>query len=254
MKNWFKTQALYRSLLGKELKAKYKNTFLGYGWSLLMPLLQSAVFFVVFSLFLRFPIENYFLFLTIGLVVWQFFSNSLTQGANVLVANANLIRKTPVPRELFVSATVGAELVHLLVTLPVLLVLSLLCARHPGWETFYALPAGILSLVLFSRGLAGMVSILNAYFRDLERILQILLQIWFYVTPIFYRADQIPERFRFLFLFNPLYYPVELFRSCFYESGPEWKKAIAGVLCGLIVYLLGRCFFRRFERDLAEVL
>lgn len=254
MRQHSNTRALFLTLLGKELKAKYKNTFLGYGWSLLMPLLQSAVFFVVFSVFLRFPIENYFLFLTIGLVVWQFFSNTLTQGANVLLSNANLIRKTPVPRELFVSASIGAELVHLLVTLPVLLLLTLLCKRAPGWEALYALPAGIISLVLFSWGLAYFCAILNAYFRDLERILQIALQIWFYVTPIFYGMEQIPEKYRFLFRFNPVYYPVDLFRCCFYEPENLWKKAVAGILCGLIVYLAGRWFFRRFERDLAEVL
>ena len=246
--------ALFAVLLAKELKAKYKNTVLGYVWSLLMPLFQSLVFFVVFSLFLRFPIEDYFLFLSIGFVVWQFFSNSLTQGANVLLANANLIRKTCAPRLIFVAASVGAEAVHLLISLPVLLILMLWCGRVPGWLALGLLPAGIVSVLLMAFGLALIVAVINTYFRDLERIMQILLQVWFYVTPIFYSTEQIPAEYRLLLLLNPVFFPVELLRCCFYAPQPAWLYCLAALALGGMIAAVGMVIFRRFQDDLAEVL
>lgn len=241
-------------LLAKELKAKYKNTLIGYAWSVLMPLFQSLIFFIVFSLFLRFAIKDYFLFLLIGCVVWQFFSNALTQGANSLIANANLIRKTCVPRWIFPVASVGAEGVHLLLSLPVLALLMCCCGRSPHWSACWLLPAGAFSLGAMGTGMALITASLNARFRDLERILQLVTQVWFYATPIFYSMEQIPEQHRWLLKLNPVYYPVMLFRSVFYEPGMGIRGALAGIVIGSGILLSGMLFFHCCRKNLAEVL
>ncbi len=245
---------LFFVLLQKDLKIKYKGTVLGYAWSLLLPLMQSLIFFVVFSLFLRFPIADYFLFLSIGFVVWQFFSNGLQQSATVLLNNSNLIRKTRIPRYLLIFSSVGGELVHLLVSLPVLLILMLCCHRYPSPEILYALPCGLLSLVLFTAGLGLMIAVVNTFFRDLERILQILLQIWFYVTPIFYSLAQIPEKYHVLLKLNPVFYPVMMFRGCFYEPMTQWYYIPVTLLTGLLFFFIGCYFFIRTQQCLAEEL
>ena len=247
-------RALFAALLAKELKAKYKNTLLGYLWSVLMPLFQSVIFFVVFSIYLRFDIPDYFLFLSIGFVVWQFFANSLTGAANCLIGNADLIKKTMAPRRIFVATAVGAELVHLLVSLPVLLALTLICRRSLPVNALYVLPAAVVSVALTAYGLGLMVAVCNACFRDLERIVQLLLQAWFYCTPIFYRSTQLPEAKRFLLEFNPMFYLVTLFRHCFYAPGACWRFVLIALLCGGFFRLLGGMVFRKYVKDLAEVL
>ncbi len=246
--------ALFWALLSKELKAKYKSTILGYLWSVLLPLSQSLIFFVVFSMFLRFPIEDYFLFLTIGFVGWQFFSNGLLQGANTLLSNSNLIRKTSVPRIIYVLAAMGAETVHFLVSLPILLTLMLCCGRAPSWKMVYMLPSCIVAVVALTVGCGLIMAIFNAYFRDLDRILQICLQICFYVTPVFYSLEQIPEHYRSLMMLNPLFFPLQLLRGCFYApTVPTWYIPIC-LAEGALMLLLGSLFFQRFSRKLAEVL
>ena len=247
-------KSLFFAILGKELKAKYKGMVLGYAWSLLLPLCQSLVFLVVFNKFLRFPIKDYFLFLTIGFVFWQFFSNSVIQGASVLINNSNLIKKTTCPRLIFVAAAVGAEAVHFLVTLPVLLLLMLWCGRIPEWSNLYSFFATLLTLGLFTFGTATLVALCNVFFRDLERLLQVLLQVWFYITPIFYSMAQIPDRYHDLFLLNPLYIPLRLFRATFYS--PEWllNWSCFSLIAGTLFCVLSVGIFYRFEKHIAELL
>ncbi|MCQ2380245.1 MAG: ABC transporter permease [Victivallaceae bacterium] len=247
-------RALFLALRSGEIKAKYKSTVLGYLWRLLTPPCQSAVFFVVFSRFLRFPIEDYFLYLFTGFAVWQFFSNVLTQVSGVFIGNAALVRKTTAPRELFVWASVGAEAVHLLVTLPVLFCLALLRHRLGGAAGVIHLVAGVSLLFLVSCPLALLVALANVYFRDLERILQILLQVYFYLTPVFYSLAQIPERYRSFFRFNPLFSPLELFRAAFYGGVPDPLAAGISLTEGAVLAFAAYFIFRAKSRDIAEEL
>ncbi len=245
---------LWLHLLGKELKAKYKGMALGYLWSLLLPLCQSIVFLVVFNRFLRFPIKDYFLFLTIGFVIWQFFANSIICGATVLINNGNLVKKTTCPRLIFIAASVGAELIHLLVSMPLLLLFALICSRFPAWSSLYLLLVGTLSVVLFTFGIAVLVALSNVFFRDLERLLQVLLQIWFYVTPIFYSMEQIPKCYHHLFLWNPVFIPLKLFRSVFYAPENCGIWSLISLLAGLLFCSLAIAIFNRHEKGIAEQL
>ncbi len=247
-------KALFLALVSKEIKVKYKSTVLGYLWSLLMPCLQSMVFYVVFSRFLRFNIEDYFLFLFTGCSVWQFFSNSLLSGANTLLSNAALVKKTCAPRWIFVAATVATEAIHLLISLPVLLGLMLLCGRLPQWNIFCTLPSGGIAILFLTFGFALIAACVNVFFRDLERILQILLQVWFYVTPVFYSISQIPEEYHWLLKLNPLYFSIELFRSSFYEPQLLWHNSFYAILTGTAVMLLGVFLFHRMQKNAAEIL
>ncbi len=247
-------RSLWMTLLVKDLKAKYKNTLLGYAWSVIMPLFQSVVFFFVFSEFLRFPIENYFLFLTIGFVVWQFFNNTLMLGATVFNANRSLVCRTMAPRWIFVAASTGAEAFHLLVTLPVLLFLMFLCGRNMALSGVWCLLAGFISLLLMGYGFALMIGIANACFRDLERIVQLLLMVWFYVTPVFYGIGQVPEKYHWLLKLNCMYYPVELFRSAFYAPANCFLSCILSLCCGVVIAAAGTLVYRWQQKKLAEVI
>lgn len=245
---------LWLCLLSKELKAKYKGMMLGYLWSLLLPLCQSLVFLVVFDHFLRFPIADYFLFLSIGFVVWQFFSNSILCGSTILINNSNLVKKTTSPRIIFIGASVGAEFVHLLVSLPILLLFMVICGRCPAWSAGCSLIAGILTIGLYAFSMAVLVALSNVFFRDLERLLQVLLQVWFYVTPIFYSMKQIPEKYHDLFFLNPIYIPLRLFRAAFYQPEPLVIESFFSLSAGVILCGISIMVFRYGEKRIAELL
>lgn len=244
---------LWRCLLAKELKAKYKGTVFGYAWSILIPFLQSIIYYCVFSVFLRFNIKDYFLYLFTGCMVWQFFSNVLLQGANSMICNANLIRKTTAPRWIFVLSSFSAEAVHLLLSIPVVLLLMFYCGRTPQIQSLWLFPLALLSLGTLSLGMTLAVAGVNAYFRDLERILQILLQVWFYATPIFYALDFVPEKYHTLIRLNPAYAPIALFRSVFYGPEAGGKTGLLASAAGLAVLFCGILCFRRMQKRLAEV-
>lgn len=245
---------LWLFLLGKELKAKYKGMVLGYLWSMLLPLCQSLVFLVVFNHFLRFPIKNYFLYLSIGFVMWQFFANSIICGATVLIHNSNLVKKTTCPHLIFIAASVGSELVHLLVSIPILLLFMIVCKVSLAWSSLYSLVLGTLTISLFTFGITILVALLNTFFRDLERLLQVILQIWFYVTPIFYSMEQIPERYHQLFSWNPLYEPLKLLRSTFYSPESCKVSALGALLCSCLFCSLAIGVFNRYGKKIAELL
>ena len=245
---------LWICLVSKELKAKYKRTFFGYAWSILMPLLQSLIFYCVFSVFLRFAIEDYFLYLFIGCMVWQFFSNSLMLGVNSMLSNANLVRKTTAPRWIFVLSSVSAEAVHLLLSFPVVLVLMLWCGRTLTWSALWMLPLCLISIISLTYGLALAAAAVNAYFRDLERIIHILLQAWFYATPIFYAVFQVPKRYHWLIHLNVVYYPVALCRTVFYGPEADLFCSLIAVASGLFFLACGIVFFHVMQKKFAEVL
>lgn len=244
---------LFQALLGRDLKAKYKSTVIGYFWSLILPLAQTMIFFTVFSIFLRFQITDYFLFLSIGFMIWQFFSNTLQQCATIFLVNGYLLKKTRAPRIIFIWASAGSELVHLLVSLPVLLGIMLCCGRVPHLLPLLLLPLTLLTTVMFSVGIGLFIAILNVYFRDLERILQIILQIWFYGTPVFYSIQQIPEKYHSILQINPMFFYIALWRDVFYEPAcPLWYYLVA-LLWGAAIFAAGYIFFRHKQKNLAEV-
>ena len=181
----------YRELLGnlvrKELKVKYKNSALGFVWSLLNPLLYLVVFYVVFTYFLPAGVPKFPIFLLAGLLPWNLFSNGLGGGAGSIVGNSSLVNKVYFPREILPLSTVGANLVHFFLQAIVLLLALVVAQRgvDPGY-VWLAVPA-LLVLVLLASALAIFLSCINVYARDTQHLLELILLAWFWMTPIVYQ-------------------------------------------------------------------
>jgi ABC-2 type transport system permease protein len=192
----------YRELLGglvrKELKVKYKNSALGFFWSMLNPAMYLAVFYVVFQLVLQNGIELFAVYLLSGLLVWNLFSTSLSSATSSIVSNGPLVNKVWFPREILPLASVGANLVHFLLQGLVLVAALLVFTHGPDWQYVWLIPPALAVLLIFAAALAVLLAALNVYARDAQHLLELGLLAWFWMTPIVYpwflTANQLTER------------------------------------------------------------
>jgi ABC-type polysaccharide/polyol phosphate export permease len=250
----------------RELRGKYKRSVLGWAWSLLNPLAIMAIFTVVFSVILKIKpptghpsgLKNFAFFLLCGLLPFNYLSNCMMGGMGTLVVNANLIKKTYFPREVLVFANVASWLVAFLIELLVLSVALLVVGNFVlPW-----LPVVILLVAIetvFVTGVALMLSVLNVYFRDVQHIVGILLQLWFYATPIVYPISFVANvknaTLRTIYNLNPMVKFVEAFRDCLYNLRmPSAATMLYLVLSALVTGALGLLVFFRLEPRLAEEL
>jgi ABC-2 type transport system permease protein len=255
----------------RELRGKYKRSVLGWSWSLLNPLATMLIFSVVFRLFLKVPVPRgdpsgmkfFAFFLLCGLLPWTFLANGMGGGMGALVANANLIKKVYFRREVLVAANVASWLVSFLIELAVLSVALIIFGN---FVLPWLVPVAVIVVIqtTFVLGLALMLSVLNVYFRDTQHLLGILLQLWFYATPIVYPITLVPEHHevlgwdvpvRAIYELNPMVRFVEVYRDCLYHLRLP-SLGVVGALLGLSVVTLaaGLAIFRRLEPRLAEEL
>ena len=265
------SRELLVNLTQREVRGKYKRSALGQAWSLVNPLAQVLVFTVVFSLFLRIPpdvgdpsgIESFALQLLAALLPWAFFANAVNQGMGSLLGNANLVKKVYFPREILVASTVLALVVTFATELLVLLAAVMVFGGLGVLPHLVVVPYLVLCLTAFGLGLGLMLSVSNVYFRDTTQFVGILLQIWFYLTPVIYSLDYVAqadvEVLGFgadeLLRLNPMTHFVSAFRAVFYDFRfPSAAELLVITAVGATSLVLGYLVFRRFEGRLAEEL
>jgi ABC-type polysaccharide/polyol phosphate export permease len=263
------TRELTINLTLRELRGKYKRSFLGWGWSLLNPVLSTGVYWVVFSLFLRIqpPVGHpsglhlFVVFLLCGLLPWTFFQNAIDSSLEVLISNGNLIKKVYFPRQVLVAASVNALLASFLIELGVLAVVVLVV----GNMVLPWIPVVLLLVVVetvFVLGIGLLLSVLNVYFRDIKHFTKIALQILFYASPIVYPIRLVPLRadilgwnapLRRLYSLNPLVRMMACYRNVFYDLRFPALWDLAYFFTWAVgVLVLGWWVFSRLEGRLAE--
>src|SRR6266567_2098692 len=239
---------LLANLVRKDLKVKYKNSALGFLWSLANPLLYLVVFDLVFSVFLKNGVPYYAVMFMSGLLVWNFFNLSTLSATGVVVGSANLVRKVRFPRVVLPLASVGFAAVHF-----------------------------VLQMLVFSVAMALLVSALNVRYRDVEHLLEILLLAWFWLTPIVYpirvvQEQLVPKHLFALFMANPMTAVVTSIQRAIYrypvvvENGAPVKVlatggysfylkwlGVAGII-SVALLAIGLVVFRRMQADFAEEL
>jgi ABC-2 type transport system permease protein len=265
----------YRELLvglvRKELKVKYKNSVLGFAWSMLNPALYLVVFWFVFEKVMNNGVPRFPIFLLSGLLVWNLFSVALGSATGSMVDNAGLIKKVAFPREVLPLASVGAAVVHFFLQL-VVLVLALIGFRNEVDLPYLALlPFALVVTVLLAAGIGVLLSALNVYLRDIKHIIDLLLLAWFWFTPIVWPFRSLAESgstAESVTLLNPITPVVLAFQRALYarldgQNGPilpDWSVAhhlalLAGVGgFALVMLVLGEVVFGRLEGDFAEEL
>lgn len=243
-----------RVLVEKEMKAKYKVASLGYIWSLAQPLASVMIFYFVFKIVVHINIENYPLFLIIGLFAWQWFAVAVNNSLTSLVYNASVIKKINFPRELIPISIVAVEMLHFIMTVPVLLSAMFFCGVKPHVNAIFLFPFVLLLQFLFTVAVCLFVSAVNLFFRDLERLVAVLMMLLFYLTPVVYVLDMVPVELKHYVLLNPMAIIVTTWRDILLNGTLKWSElGLAGVLsCGLV--LISYWVFGRLSPRFAELL
>lgn len=257
------SRELFNNLTLRELRSKYKRSMLGWTWSLLNPLSTMVIYTIVFSLILKVHppvgvpsgLHNFALFLLCGLLPFNYVQNGVMGSMGSLVANANLIKKTYFPRELLPAAIVASSLVSHLIEMGLLLV-ALVAFGNVKSILYVPIVLGLILLItMFSLGLGLILSVLNVYFRDVQHLMGIVFNIWFYLTPIVYPITLVPVALRQLLKLNPLTDFTECIRAAWYDNRlPPGPEVAYLVVISAAVFFLGLFVFGKLEGKLAEEL
>ena len=254
LRELYQYRGLLLSLIQRELKARYRNSVLGFLWTFLNPTLQMLVYTLLFSVYMRQQIENYTYFMFIGLLPWIWFSSSMAGGASAISDRRDLLTKVRFPAQVLPASVVATNLCNFLLSIPLLLVFGLFFGDTPSWHVV-AFPLVVLTQLCVTLALAYLISAINVTFRDLQQIVANLLTMWFFITPIFYRATTIPEEFRaVMVLANPMAVIVTSYQSIFYDHQLPAMGPLAMWL-GIALVLLGvaSVIFERRREEFAEV-
>jgi len=247
---------LYLNLTRREVKGRYTQSLFGAGWAIAQPLATMAVFTLVFARLGQMPSGGapYPLFAYAALVPWFFFSNSVNTGTMSLIAYRNIVTKTYFPREIVPLAQVGSRVIDFAVASALYVILMVVYGVSPGaWGLL--LPAFFVLLVVFTAGMTLLTSALNVFYRDVNPVVQIGLQLWLYLTPVAYPLAAVPDRYRPMFLLNPLTGIVEGLRAILvFGRAPEWD--VVGISAALSVTLFAAALvmFKRLDKYFADVI
>jgi lipopolysaccharide transport system permease protein len=254
MKNLENYRDLIFVLTDKEIKIRYKNSFLGYLWSLANPLAFSFVFFIAFKVVMRIQMENYTLFLIAGLFPWQWFSNSINVSPLIFLGNASIIKKVNFPRNILPLATVLQDMLHFILSIPVIVIFLVIYHKSPSLSWLYGIPFLLIIQLLLIYGLSLMISSLNLFFRDLEKLVALLITFVFYFTPIIYPEKLIPEGYRYLINLNPLAPLMISWRNLFLYGTFEPFYLSVNSLFAIGTFIIGYSVYRKLSWKFAEVL
>jgi homopolymeric O-antigen transport system permease protein len=247
---------LLMNLTRREVKGRYSQSFFGVAWAIAQPLATMAVFTIVFSRLAKMPSEGvpYPIFAYCALVPWFFFSNSVASGTLSLITYRNIVTKTYFPREIVPLAHVCSRFIDFFAAAALYAVLMIYFRINPGPWALMA-PGFFLLLVLFTVGFTLAASAINVFYRDVNPVVQIALQLWLYLTPVAYPLSAVSAKFRPLFVLNPLSAVVEGFRSSLvFGRAPEWPLVLVASTLAVAVFAGAFVMFKRMDKYFADVI
>ena len=243
------------SLVRRDLKGRYKGSVLGFFWTFLNPLLQLVVYTIVFSVILRNNIEDFYLFLFVGLVPWIFFSTSVAGGAGVIWAQQDLVKKIYFPRQVLPIAFVTSQFINMLLSFLVVFLALILSGKGIQIKAIIYLPIVFLAEYTLALGMTFLTSSITVYLRDLEYLLGILVMAWQFLTPIMYSVDIVPKRLIPIFYLNPMTPIIIAYREIlYYKTVPNLETLLHGSVFSIILLIIGWKVFSSLQKRFAEEL
>lgn len=257
--NIFKELYEYREmivgLVRRELRGRYKASVLGFMWTLINPLLQLAVYTLLFSVIMNSSIPQYYLHLFVALVPWIFFSSSVAGGTTCIVSSKEMVKKIYFPREVLPVSYVLSAFVNMLLSFIIIFAVLIISGRGLSLKALVYLPIVMLVELILALGMAMLSSGITVYIRDLEPILSIVTMAWMYATPVVYPLSQVPESIRGLYFLNPMTSIITAYRDIlYYKQAPALTTLVHAFLFGLVILVIGTIVFRKIQRGFAEQL
>ncbi len=238
----------------RDLKLRYQDTALGLLWSLIKPLTIGAVLYVVLSKFIRIRVDDYHLVLLSALFPWIWFQTSVLLGTSSFRANAALIKKVPFPRFVLPFSTILNNGIHFLIAIPILVILLAVSDQYPSATWLIGIPLLVLLQTALLMGTLLFVASIDVFFRDLEHLVEVVLFMLLYASPILYPLDLVPDGWRPIMLINPLTSLIEAWRGLFLRNELPGLDIWPALLFTTGALVLGWLVFRRLEPGFADAL
>ena len=253
-KNLYNYRELLKTNIKKEIRGKYKGSWLGVIWTFLNPLLMLLVYSFVFPYILRVKVENYTMFMMIALIPWNFFTTAITSGVGCIVANDNLLKKVYFPREIIPISVVTSALVNFVITCIIMFVFII--ASGLGFSIYALLmPLIIIIQYIFTLGFVFILSAITVFVRDVDHFVNVFLTLAFYGTPIIYTPEMLPDKFQWVIKLNPMAQMINAYRDILYKKQlPDFNSLGIWCAAGLTILIIGYLIFRKLERRFAEEL
>ena len=256
--NIFKKIYNYRELLKtnvkKEIRGRYKNSILGIMWSFLNPLLQLAVYSIIFGALLAGGDKTYHIYICVALIPWTYFTTAITQSAFTVIGNADIIKKVYFPREILPISVVTSGAVNFVISTIIILAFVIFSGIGLSWYlVFY--PFILLIQFILLLGISFIVSSVTVYFRDLEHIIGVILMAAFYATPIVYKLEQLPANLQIIMQLNPMTHLINAYRDIFYyQQMPNMQILCILLALSILLTVIGYFIFKKLQKGFAEEL
>lgn len=250
--NLYQYRELLKTNVQKEIRGKYKGSFLGVLWSFINPLLMVLVYALVFPYIMRTNVDNYLIFLIVAIIPWNFFTTVINSGCNCIWINGGIIKKVYFPREILPISVVSAGLVNFLISCIIILIFLLFGGIGFSFQLLW-LPLIAIIQCFLSLGLLFILSAVNVYVRDIEYLVAFLINLLFYATPILYTADMFPTNVRWVLYLNPLSHLIDAYRNIFYyQTMPNIPSLIYIGVLAIVILIIGYFVFKKLEKGFAE--
>ena len=243
---------LLYELVVRDITLRYRGSLFGFAWTLLNPLLFMAIYTLVFSVYLRSNIHDFPLYLLAGMVPWLWMSSAVAQAVTSLYDGRTYIGKTMMPTELLVIVPVLSNGVNFLITMVLVILVSLFFGVNIAWALLF-LPLLILIELLMTLGISFFVATANVFYRDLQQLVGYAIMAVFFLTPLFYARDVVPQRLQWLVTFSPIAALVSCYQAVlYYGTPPHWRELIFALVFGCVVFIASMLYFNRHRDTFAE--
>jgi len=246
---------LFYFLIWRDIKVLYAQTILGFSWALLNPLVQIAIFGIIFGKVANLQTDGipYVLFSTVAIIPWTYMSEATNQSSQSLVSDQGMLGKVYFPRVIYPLTPVLAKLVDFSISLILLLAAMIYYGVAPTWNLLL-LPIFVILMMCIPAGIGMWLSALAIRFRDVKFAMSFVIRMLIYTAPILYTASSIPDQYRLIYSLNPIVAVIEGFRACLLGTPIEWQFIVPGAVTSILLLASGAMYFRRMERVFVDVI
>lgn len=251
-KELFQYREFLKSNVKKEIRGKYKGSFLGVLWSFLNPLLSVLVYAIIFPYIMRMNMDHYLIYLITGIIPWTFFTMAINSGMISILVNANIIKKVYFPRIILPISSVTSALVNFLISCIIVLLFVIFSGIGISINLIY-LPLIVITQYIMLLGITFLLSSIDLYCRDIENITQFLINMLFYATPILYLPTIFPSKLKWIINLNPMAHLINAYRNIFYyKVAPDFLALGLTFLFSVILFGVGYLIFNKLQKGFAE--
>ena len=252
IKEIYQYREFLKTNVKKDIRGKYKGSFLGILWSFINPLLMTLVYAIVFPFILKSGPDHYVTFIVIAILPWNWFTTVISQGTFCILGNADIIKKVYFPREILPLSAATSGLVNYLISVPIIFIFLL--ASGIGFSiNILWLPLIAITQYILTIGIILITSAINVYIRDAEYIINFLITMLFYATPVLYSTALFPEKYRWILYLNPMTTIINSYRDIFYSKQIPHLELLLPVLgFSILLMFIGIAVFKKLKKGFAE--